>query len=94
MKKVPFQKWRIFWFGLRMVVRASRLKDTNPELALAYSGLAELSQAALVAIREGRQEQFLRTLDLLDQMLPGNSLDEMLNGTSQDIPEWLRKPRK
>jgi hypothetical protein len=63
-------------------------------LAAAYGGLAHLSQAALIAAREGRQEQFLKVLDILDQQLLGDSLEGMLDGTADNVPEWLRKDRK
>jgi hypothetical protein len=84
-KKVPFQRFRILWFGLCMVYHAARSQKTNPQLSLAYTSLAELAELALHATTLGKQEQFLRNLDHLEQMFDGNY---------DNIPDWLKKDRK
>ena len=92
--KVWFQDWRLIWFATRMAARAERAQKTNPQLADAYLRLARLGIAALEAARAGKHDDFLNSLDRLQEQEARRLLDDMLNGTAPEVPVWLRKDRK
>lgn len=88
-RKVMFQRWRIFWWAMKMAGRSGANKESNPALSAAYRELAELGKLALLACRDGRQDAFLANLDGLDAT--DKQLARWLDGKGDDLPEWLRK---
>lgn len=96
-QRVPFQKWRIFWFAITHAHKASRAKASGDMLRYeAHASLAHLGRAALHAANYGTEETFLRALDEANALFGDvdKDLDSMLDGTHEDVPEWLRKDRK
>jgi hypothetical protein len=90
-QKVAFQRWRIFWWGMKMAGRAGALQEADPARSKAYRELAELGKEALRACSAGTQSAFLRKLDLIEAQSASMKLDAMLAGTDSEVPEWLRK---
>ena len=92
-KYVFMQRWRLFYFGIVEAWR-SGASNTEEEKA-AHKELAQLSAECLRACREGKQDLMIQKLDVLAgrtlDEYAGNELERMLNGTHEDVPEWLRK---
>jgi len=92
LRKVPFQKARLMLFGFKQAYMAGRYKDSDPVRAAAYIRLAKLSSEAIDAVNSNRQEFFISKLNEFNSR-PESDLERMLNGTHEDVPEWLRKNR-
>ncbi|SRR6056297_523832 len=96
-QRVPFQKWRIFWFALSHAYKAGQAKQSGDMLLYeAHAILAQLGRVALRAANNGTEETFLKALDDAEAFFEDvdKDLEAMLDGTHEDVPEWLRKDRK
>lgn len=96
-QKVRFQRWRIFLFAMKHAWLAGRAKARNQNhLFEAHESLAKLGSFAFQAAKAGQHQRFLHALDVVDEAanMTDNELEQMLNGTHKDVPEWLRKDRK
>lgn len=80
--KIPFQKWRIFWFGMKQAGAAGAADD--PALKEAHKQMANLATEAIKAIDAGPRaaNAFVERLDREIEAGRGNTgnpeLDEML----------------
>jgi hypothetical protein len=90
-QKVAFQRWRIFFWAMKMAGAAGAHSESDPARSKAYRELAELGKEALRACSAGTQDAFLRKLDLIEAQRASMKLDAMLGGTDAEVPEWLRK---
>jgi len=92
---VPFQRWRIFWWAMKMAAASGANKESNPAASQAYRELSELGKDALVACRTGQQDVMIARLDALAGRTlveyANDELERMLAGTHEDVPEWLKK---
>jgi len=96
---VPFQRWKIFWWTMKMAIASGHNREDNPELARVYYELAEMGNQALKACEEGQQDAFIEKIESLNgqsvmKQFSNDDLERMLDGTHEDVPEWLRKDRK
>lgn len=90
-KRVLFQKLRLTYFGAKMAGRAAIFEDEHPDVAAAYKYLSDLTKSAISHCRHGKQDQFLAELDQIEMRQAKNELDAMLDGKSDELPEWLKK---
>jgi len=72
-RKIPFQRWRLFWFGMRHVTKAAALMEENRELAMAYKQIADLATEAIKSINAGRPQDFVNKLDRLLEASEGKT---------------------
>ena len=104
-KFVMFRKWRLFWFGAVHAAEANKAeKAGQAALADAHYTLAAMAQECLKAENAGQGEAKLAQLEelcalrdtkqTLESILGGDdALKRMLDGTHEDVPDWLRKDK-
>jgi hypothetical protein len=91
-RKVRFQGWRLFFFGMKCAVKGAVVK--NKDVAEAYVDLANLAADCMKACTAGTRAKaiMIRKLDVLLETTPQkDELQAMLDGTHKNVPDWLRK---
>ncbi|GEM_PF-4165765 len=90
-KFVFFQRWRIFLFGMKAAAKTGFAKSEAERKA--YKEIATLAANCLQACNERQQAKMIAQIDtLLQPKVPEKSmLDALIDGTHEDLPEWLRK---
>jgi hypothetical protein len=63
--KVFLQKWRLFFFSLKMAYKAAEYEKINADVSRIYMGLVAVSDLAYRACLAGRQAEFLKNLENL-----------------------------
>lgn len=64
-RKIPLQKWKLFWFSLRHAFRAGKAKTVAQRSAHRF--LAQLAVDAIKSIENGTQEKFMLELERLEK---------------------------
>lgn len=104
-KFVMFRKWRLFWFGAHHAYKAGHAEHNGQHnLADAHKTLAAMAKECLTAENNGQGEMKLRQLEelcalsdtksVLNDILEDSDFKAMLDGTHDNVPEWLRKDKK
>lgn len=92
-KRVLFQKTRLALFSLKYSWKEGLARD--PEIKQSYYDLSALAQEGFLAAQNGKLDEFIQKLDIIQAKTTGDvvktMLDSMMDGTHDSVPPWLRK---